>query len=272
MRPAPAPVRLLAALAVLATVALLGAALPLVGPAAPPGVAAFSLGLMLGGALGGLLAGLLLSGRRWAVRLCLAGSALLGAWLVVQVAVETATGGLDRVGSELALALPPLLALGTTAWMHAAPHEAPPRERPASATWLALGAAALVLGLLPMPWVTGEAERGLFDASVQPWAEYAGLRLTVGATAGALALAAAGALLVARRGSLPVAFAALAFAGAAALALVPFAGVEVCTFEFLSSACLPDPKPLAAPGIAAAVCLVASAYLLLSTRGPSRKA
>jgi hypothetical protein len=186
--------------------------------------------------------------------------------MVVQVVVETATVGLRRVGGELALVAVPLVALGATAWMHATREETAGPARPASSALLSAGAAALVVGLLALPWVAGVAEAGFMGSSLQPWGAYAGFRLTLGALTGALALAAAGALLAARQGRLPVAFAALAFLGAALAALVPFLGVTVCTFEFLSSACLADPEPQPAAGVAAAVSFVAAASLAMSLR------
>lgn len=261
MRPAPAPVRVLAALAMLATVMLLASLLPF-GVSSMPFYAA----PLVGGALGGLLAGALLTERRWAVRLCLAGSALLGAWVLVQVVVEAVTVGMERVGGETFLVLVPLAGAGATAWMHAAPGEAPPAERAPWPLWLSLGVAAALLGLLALPWAVGESMGGFLSKSPGPSAAYPGFRLTVGAMAGGLALAAAGALLVARRGVLPVRVAALCLLGAALCALVPFLGVEVCTLEFLSSRCLPAPEGQPAAGVAAALGLVASAYLAFSTR------
>ena len=139
-------------------------------------------------------------------------------------------------------------------------------SRPRGPLALAAGAAAVVRLALALPWATGEATTEWFGTSTRPTRDYAGFDLNVGTLAGGLALAAVGALLAAPRGRLPVAFAALAFAGAALAALLPFLGVEVCTSGFLSSACLGRPEPRLGAGAAAAVSLLSAGLLAASSR------
>ena len=261
-----APARAVAAAGMLLACALLGLLAPLLlaGPGPGPRIP-FTLAFVLGEGVGGLFAGAVLAGRAWALRLAFAVAVVAALLSAVQMA-ESARDPERPADPEqlVALAACPLVALA--AWV-ALRAEAPggPR-RPWWPTLVAALAAALVAALLAAPWVAGEAERTFFGTTRLPWAEYAGWRLSLGALSAGLALAAPAALLAAPRGRLPLAFAALLLAGAAAAALVPFAGVETCTFEFLSSACLPDPEPRAAPAVAAAASLAGAAFLALATR------